>query len=264
MPFYGNSFIFDGVPSEFYNLYLGQVGGEGESTITGSDVSLLTQKIFRRPAPFLYGVEQTPVLSFPLHVYSEDEISLPHYSKIAGWLFANQNYKVLRICQEDMQDVYFNAFFTSPEIIRIGNIIKAFTTNVICDSPFGYREPKTYSYSGYDGVSMSDTFEIFNESANIFYSYPQSLTITANIYGGSVTITNVTDNNRQFIFLLSPNEVITLNNDLQTVISSVETYPLSHFNKNWLRMLKGNNVFTITGNISSFSITTSPIEVKIG
>ena len=264
MPFYGKSFIFDGVPSEFYNLYLGQVAGEGESITSGSDVSLLTQKIYRRPAPYLYGVEQTPVLQFPLSAYVPGELPAPDYSKVAGWLFGQKNYKVLRICQEDMQDTYFNVFFTIPEIMRVGNIIRAFTASVICDSVWGYREPKTHTLNGYTGVTMNDTFEIFNESANVAYTYPTSLIITSNPFGGSVTITNVTDNNRQFIFALSPNEVLTINNDLQTVSSTVNDYPLESFNKHWLRLLKGNNVFTITGSITGISITTPPIEVKVG
>jgi len=191
-------------------------------------------------------------------------LSAPDYSKIAGWLFGQQNYKVLRICQEDMQDIYFNAFFTAPEIMRVGNIIRAFTTSVVCDSVWGYREPKSYSWSGYTGVTMNDTFEIFNESANAAYTYPTSLIITANSFGGYVTITNVTDNSRQFVFQLLPNEVLTINNDLQTISSTLNDYPLENFNKHWLRLLKGNNVFTITGSVISFSITTPPIEVKIG
>jgi len=264
MPFYGNSYIFDGVPSEFYNLYLGQIGGEGESTMSGSDVSLLTQKVFRRPTPYLMGAEQTPVLTFPLSAYVPGELSAPDYSAIAGWLFGQQTYKVLRICQEDMQDVYFNAFFTTPEIIRIGNIIRAFTTTVVCDSVWGYREPKTYTYNNYAGYSTSDTIEFYNESANSAYTFPPSLVITANVFGGSVTITNVTDNNRQFIYSLDSNESVTFDNDLQTIISTTKTYPLSSFNKHWLRFLKGYNLLMFSGNIKSVGITTAPIEVKIG
>jgi len=262
--FYGNSFIYDDIPSEFFNLYIGGIGDEGESTTNGSDVSLLTQKIFRRPAPFLYGAEQAPTLSFPLSAYVPGQADAPQYSTVSAWLFGQQNYKVLRICQEDMQEVYFNCFLTTPEVVRVGNIIRAFTATVTCDAPWGYKEPKSYSYGTYSGYSTTDTIEFYNESGNSGYTYPPSLIITANAFGGSVTITNITDNNRQFVFTLSPYEVITLDNNLQTVTSTVETYPLGNFNKHWLRFLRGNNILSITGNITSISITTSPIEVKIG
>ena len=262
--FYGNSFIYNGIPSEFFNLYIGGLGDSGESTTMGSDVSLLTQKIFRRPQPFLMGVEQTPVLSFPISAYVPGELDAPEYSAVAVWLFSQQKYKQLRICQEDMQDIYFNVFFTAPEVVRVGNIIRAFNATIVCDSVWGYKSPKSYSYGDYSGYSMSDVIKFINESANSGYTYPKTLTITANVFGGSVTITNLTDNNRQFIFTLSPNEVITLDCDLQIVTSTVESYPLGNFNKHWLRFVRGYNQLLVEGNIKNMSITTNPIEVKVG
>jgi phage-related protein len=132
--FYGKTFIFDGQPSEFYNLYLGELNGSGEGTTTAQDVTLLTQKVYRRPVPLLYGAEQTPVLSFPLSFYSPDEITAESLSEISGWLFSQQNYKVLRICQNDMSDIYFNCFLTAPQITRVGNIIQAISCTVMCYS----------------------------------------------------------------------------------------------------------------------------------
>jgi len=263
MPFYGRTFIYNGIPSEFFNCYIGDFGGEGESRTTGSNnVELLTQKLFRRPAPLLFGAEQTPVLTFPLSAYFQTELTAAEYSGVAGWLFGQQEYKPLRICQNDMEDTYFNCFLTEPDILRIGNMIQGFTTTVVCDAPWGWREPKKYSYT-YRGATASGTIIFFNESANSFYTYPTELMITANRFGGSVTITNVTDNNRQFYITLSPYEIITMNCDLQFISSSIVTYPLENFNKNWLRFLKGRNDLTVLGNISAISIT-SPIAVKVG
>ena len=71
MAFFGRTFIFNDVPSETYGLYLGQSGSSGEDTnAAGTDVSLLTQKIYRRPVPLFYGAEQTPVLQFPMSMYT--------------------------------------------------------------------------------------------------------------------------------------------------------------------------------------------------
>ena len=67
MPFYADTMIFNGIPSELYNLYLGEVNDSGEaSTETSQDISLLTNKLFRRPVPLFWGAESTPVLTFPL------------------------------------------------------------------------------------------------------------------------------------------------------------------------------------------------------
>ena len=263
MAFYAEDFIFNNIPSEFYDLYIGEIDASGTSSTTGSnDVSLLTKKLFRRPVPLFFGAEQTPVLEFALSAYFRSEISAQAYPAVGSWLFGHQNYKVLRICQDDMQNIYFNAFFTSPEIMRIGNMIHGLTTRVICDAPWGWKDSSVYTES-WGGIGMSDTISYYNESSNNFYTYPTELKITANSVGGSVTITNQSDSNRQFILTLSGDEVVTINCDLQTISSDSVALPLARFNKNWLRFIKGVNTLLVVGNVASISIT-SPIAVKVG
>jgi phage-related protein len=263
--FYARNFIFNDIPSEFFGLYLGEFNGGGDATTaTSSDVQLLTQKLFRKPVPLFWGAEQTPVLSFPLAMYSERELTAVDFSEISTWLYGQQNYKELRICQNDMPNVYFNAFLTAPQIVRTGNMIQGTTCTVVCDSPWGWREPKYYDYSWGDNTyQIDDTITFFNESANGFYTYPSELVIHGNIFGGSVTITNVTDNNRQFILTLLPEEVVTLDCEHQFISSTLVQYPLINFNKKWLRFLPGENNLIISGNISEIEIT-SPIAFKVG
>ena len=261
--FYAKTFIFDGIPSEFYDLYIGQFGGDGESTSDGSnDVDLLTEKLFRRPRPLFFGAEQTPVLEFPLSAYFKKEVSASKYSHVAGWLFGQQEYKVLRVCQNDMQSTFFNCFFTEPSITRIGNMIQGFETKVVCDAPWGWGEPVDYSYSFTD-INVSTKVTIYNGSDNAFYTYPTSLIINGNAFGGQIAIVNETDNNRQFLYTtLLPYEQLVLNCDLQFISSSLTTYPLVNFNKQWLRLLRGKNTLAITGNVSSISMTL-PMAVKV-
>jgi phage-related protein len=243
------------------------MGSSGEDTTpTSSDVNLLTQKIYRRPVPLFYGVEQTPVLQFPISMYSPDknlEVTAGNFSEIATWLFGQMAYKQLRLCQNDMQEIFFNCFLVNPQIIRVGNIIRAMTANVICDAPWGWKEPITHART-YDpnAYSVYDSFSIDNESANNFYTFPTNMIIQANIFGGSVTITNASDASRQFILTLVPNEIVTVNCDLQTITSNIVTYPLGGFNDNFLRFIQGTNNLNITGNIKSFSLT-YPVAVKI-
>lgn len=265
MSFYGRTFIFDDTPSEQYNLYVGELNGAGESTSNASnDVSVLTQKIYRKPIPLLLGVEQTPVLTFPFSAYCPDELTAPSFSDVSSWLWGQQSYKKLRICQNDISDIYFNCFLTAPQIMRVGNIIQSFTTTVLCDSPFAWKQPKTNTYT-YTGYSISDTIAFLNESANVGYTYPTTLTIVSNAFGGDITIINETDSlTRSFYISLSANETITMDCDKQIMTSNVTTYPLVNFvDKNWLRFLRGFNTLTVVGNISSLSITI-PIAVKLG
>ena len=188
MAFTARTFIFGETPSEFHNIFLGEFSGSGDSSNpTSSDIQPLTQKLFRRPVPLFFGSEQIPILSFPLSMYSEKEISAESFSEISTWLYASMEYKKLRICQPDMYEMYFNAFLTQPYIIRTGNIIHGTSCTVLCDSPFAWSYDRTFDYNyNPNAYSITDNIPFLNISANNFYTYPTNLTITANIFGGNI------------------------------------------------------------------------------
>lgn len=268
MGFIARTFIFNDIPSEFFGLELGYTGnsteGGGEASYdASSNVSLLTQKIYRNPKPLFFGVEQLPTLQFPLTMYStNDGIDAQSYGEISSWLFGKQSYSVLRLCQNDMIDVFANAILIDPKIEKIGNLIRSITCTVVADAPWFWKTPKTSLYSWADTQAISDTINYYNSSQNNYYTYPSDLTITANSFGGSVTLTNVSDNNRQFILTLLANEVVQINCQTQTIDSSLVTYPVQGFNMKFLRFKKGMNVLTVSGNVLSISIT-SEIAAKV-
>ena len=265
MPFSATTFIFDGTPSEFFNLYLGELDGDGVSSMPMSnDVSLITEKIFRRPVPFLYGAEQTPVLEFSISCYFPGFMDSTYFSEVSAWLFGQQEYKELIMCQTDMTDVYFNCFLTSPQVSRVGNLIRGFTATVICDAPWGWKTSKTYTETT---TPTPYTFTIFNYSGDSYYTQPTSVVATFDNSGGSGSIYNDSDASRETaLSSITANDVITMNSDLQTIsASSGDTAMLSttKFNYNWLRLVRGHNVLRVTGNIISIVIS-SPVAVKIG
>jgi len=264
MAFSAKTFIFNGIPSEFFNLYLGEIDGDGQSTTSlGSDVSLLTEKIFRRPVPYLYGAEQTPMLQFTLSAFFPGAMDVGFFTKISGWLFGQQNYKKLYLCQADMTDVYFNCFLTAPQIVKMGNMITGFTTTVVCDAPWGWKENYVFTQTGltYGG---DQTVTLFNDSDNTFYTKPTA-TITFDATGGDASIINTSDSNRETEFVgIDGSDVITLNSDIETISgTSGDTDFLNgtKFNYKWLRLVRGHNILTVNGRISSLSLSI-PIAVK--
>lgn len=268
MSFIAKDFIFSGLPSEFFNVHLGSLGnsssGGGESSTDGSNnVSVLTQKIYRRPVPLTFGSEQTPVTSFPLEMYVEGEgLDSQDYSRVSAWLFGQNQYEILRICQNDLIDTYWNAFLTDPKVTKVGNLIRGIECTVLADSPWAWKAPKTYLYSWANIQTITDTINYYNFSQNNHYTYPSNLVITANSFGGSVSIINTSDNNRQFLLTVSGGEVVTINCQTQTISSTIETFPIQNFNMKFLRFKKGLNVLTISGNVLSISIT-SEIAAKV-
>jgi len=256
MAFWGNTFVFDGVPSELYNLYISSPDGGMISTAGSGDVELLTQKVFRNPKPYLLGVQQSPVLSFDIQFTSPDELMVEDMRTILSWLFGQSQYKKLQIQQLDMDDIYFNCFITAPQIIKVGNLIKGISGTVICDSPFAWAFSKTTT-KNYTG-SANETFVLFNTSDNNNYTYP-AVVATIDDFGGTFSITNNTDDGRVFTFTgMSQGEIVTIDNERCIITSSTGLRRLGNFNKQWFRLLKGINSLTIMGNVAQVKITYSP------
>ena len=263
MAFYAKNFVFDGIPSEMYGLVISSSSSGEDTSNASTDVDIKIQTIFRRPVPYFYGVTQTPVLEFDAEVYTtESEITQPDSALIQKWLFGQSNYKKLRIVQPDMEEIYFNCFLTKPKICRVGNIIIGYTFTVVCDSPFAWGIEKTVRYS-----QSNTTNILFNESDNVYYTYP-TLTIqldgTAN---GTFLIRNITDNNRTFSMgsvgkWLQPSDLISINNDLQIVTATITPNILNTIESpiTFFRLLSGSNEIYVSGNIQYVDISYTPLK----
>jgi phage-related protein len=256
MSFWGNTFIFDDIPSETYGLYISSPEGGMVDTTGSGDVELMTQTVFRRPKPYLLGVQQAPVLSFDVQFTSPWELMAEDIKIIQAWLFGKTDYKKLQIVQYDMQNIYFNCFLTAPRIIRAGNKIQGIAGTVVCDSPFAWAYAKsltkTYAYTA------NETFLFLNESDNSYYEYP-AISATVSVYGGGFSVKNITDSNRTFTFTgLSANEVLSVDNEHCIISSSTGLLRLTNFNQNWFRLVYGVNQLQITGNVASITFTYTP------
>lgn len=257
MAFYGYTFIFKDIPSEVYNLYISSPDGGMVETSGSGDVELLTQKVFRNPKPYLLGVQQAPVLTFDVQFLSPDELLSEDVRLIQSWLFGQQTYNKLQIVQPDMQDIYYNCFITNPRIVRVGNLIRGISGTVICDSPFAWEYPKTFSLD-YPNGTANVNISIDNISDNTYYEFP-SVFIRMDDFGGTVRLTNNSDNGRVFEFTgLQAFEEITVDNEKCIITSNTGLRRLSNFNKNWFRLLNGLNNINAFGNFEHLEITYSP------
>lgn len=266
MSFYGRSFIWDGVPSELFGLYIADIDANGINTSMGSSsMEIIEKKIFRRPAPYFLGATPSPKLQFEMSAFSENEIDASAFEDIQKFLFSSRNYKRLQVDQPDMQNIYFNAILTDPKINRVGNLIFGLTFTVTCDSPYAYKFPlvTTYTYSS----SVVDSTEVFYNMSDDDGAYllPNDMIITVNNEGGNVSVTNLDDDNRIMSFTgLQPNEVLTVSSLYQTLESSTGLKRMGNFNKKFLRLIPNRNRLRIQGNLSSFVMTNTFVSKKIG
>lgn len=265
MAFYGKAFIYDSIPSDTYGLFIQDIDAQAINRTMGStEMEIYEDRTYRRATPYFYGATPSKKLSFSMSAFSENELTAEDFQRVQAWLFSSRAYKKLQIVQYDMQSVYFNCILNKPEIVRVGNKIHGFSCLVDCDSPFAYKFPKTITYTYTDSsVVASETF--YNASDDKGAYLNPKLVITMNAFGGDISITNVTDSSRVFSFTsLSAGEVLTVDNSLQTILSSTGNKRIGNFNKNYLRLVPGVNHLNISGNVSSISMTTQFIAKKIG
>jgi phage-related protein len=270
MAFWGTSFTFRGIPCENYNLFISSFGDSSSDILSAGNTSvkIITQDLLRRPRPYLLGVQQTPVLEIPMSFNSPNFLTSIDMRIIESWLFGHFQYYPLQIMQDDLQDVYFNVIFNTPQIQRSGNLIRGINAVAVCDAPWGWSSIKTGSYA-FNGTSGSMNF--MNLSDDNGFLYP-IIECTMGSTGGNLTIINSQDlvttsgsvTTRPFTFTgLSPYEVLTIDNDRKLITSSIGANRLSNFisslpvvnSKNWLRFLPGQNTLNITGNLTKLLIT---------
>ena len=258
MSFYGSSFIFDGVPSELYNLRILDFNpsNPGNSPAGGS-VNIKEEWLYRREAPYYYGRYYQEPLEFDLTVGSFSPIDGATRSAINGWMVGKTTYAPLRIVQDDISDIVYNVILTKSEHIYVGNLNYAMTFHARCDRPWGLYYPPVFSQT-FSGEYSSLTFDYMNSSIYSGYNKP----IISFSMGGSsasplfFSLINHTDEDREFKFTgLNTYETITVDNDKGIITSDIEILRMANFNKKFFRLRRGNNNITVSGHMLNFSIT---------
>lgn len=277
MAFYGIEFIYDGIPSSTFGLFISKMDGQGvlDNTI-GSSVKPITKKLFRNPVEFLYGTEQSPVLEFDLEFFCAQPLSADDRNIVATWLFGQQKRKKLQILQGDLSDTYFNCIMDTADVSYVGNISRGFKAHVVCDSPWGWGNQESFEYNTDGNLQIILMQNIFNVSADNYYTYP-TIEFTMGSAGTTFTVNNLTDEaligeSRPFTFSnltaagfggTPPGETVTVDNRRQIITSSKGLRRLGNFNLKWMRLLQGENELQITGSFTHFNITYD-VAKKVG
>jgi hypothetical protein len=256
MAFWGQSFIFDGIPSENYGLRILDFKSSGTSEgNAGSDVEILEKRIFRKSKSYHFGNYFNKGLEFELTVGSFNPLTGVDRSVIEGWLLGRGSYLKLQIVEDDIADCYLDTIFTSATNYYVGNVQQGVTLKGISNSPWFYTFPQTLTYNFAGNEIKNFYFDFYNSSADQSYLFPE-VEFTLNSIGNSMSISNANDSNREFLFSsVLPGETITVNNLLQTIVSSTGLLRLTNFNKNWLRFVKGRNYLHVISGIGELKIT---------
>lgn len=251
MAFWGKSFVFNGFPCEDFDLMLYDVGGEsqGEGAFA-STVSIVEEVVGNRWKPWFYGVKYENKLQMDIVFgVNENRLDKEKYldryeiDEIASWLTGHDKYMWFEIDQDDMEHVRYRCMVTDLSIVSYGNIPWAMKATLVCDSPYAYLYPQTFTYS----INGTKKIEFLNEGSHNGYYMP-ILDITLN-GEQSISITNETDGGRTFELNNVPAAAtdIRVNGDTCVITNNANLNLYPYCNFKFLRLVRGYNTLSITG-----------------
>ncbi|MGL5766844.1 MAG: phage tail domain-containing protein [Sarcina sp.] len=214
---------------------------------SGGEVKVYQDFVYRKPIPYFQGATYQGNKTLKIRIGKTTQFNEFEADSIRSWLEGGVQYKPIIFIQDDLVYLHMNVIIQKVSIGYVGNQPAYLTLDIICDSPFAYEKEKTYTLT-------SSTTKFINSSSLKDYTYP-IVQFTCNKANGVVTLKNVSDNNRMPKFTgLSVGEVITIDNNLQIVTSSLRNNILPNFNKQWFRLVQGTNTLELTGDFTDLTI----------
>lgn len=199
-----------------------------------------------------YGDE--PV-SFEAEMFTYDgkPIGESFLPEIERKLFSNSRFvKLHALDAYGFDPVYINCIFTNPERIEYTQGVVGYKFTILTDSIMAWEEPTTETFT-FANNTGTKTFSITLDTDLDDYTYPV-VEFQIGSYGGDVTIINNSDSNTRLtgFTLLTPSLPFTMD-------SRINYLPVSFYekfnNRNFIRLVNGENNFVVTGNVTSISVT---------
>lgn len=250
MSFWGNTFIFNDVPCDDYELMLYNIGNNSQDSGNfASGVSIIEENVPTKYKPYFYGVQFNKKLEFTMVFgVNQRRIDLDKYldryelEAIAFWLTGHSKYMWLEIEQEDLEYVRYHCMISNLEIVEFGNIPWALKATVVCDSPYAYLYPQVFEYN----ISGTQTISFYNESSHNGYYMPK---LEIELSGENFSIKNLSDNGRVFQFEDVPTSVgkIVVDNDRCIIENDQDLNIYPCFNFRFFRLVNGTNILEVSG-----------------
>ena len=202
-------------------------------------------------------------LSFDVEFVVDDDRPLTQEEQrgVRKWLFYAQGYWPLYLDEfDDINDdnteiiygedkrTYLNCRFTNPEVVEGNGGVIGYKATLEADSPYAWQEPTEITFTMEDASSNSIISVEVDTDINE-YIYPK-VTIQTGSTGGDVTIFNNTDEATRLTSFagLTANTQIIMVGDIGFI--SGQNYE-KFTNKNFIRLLDGDNRLSLTGDIAS-------------
>lgn len=236
-------FTYDGVVSARYKLKISSFDDNSTLETNVFSQEITTSKPLYKDKYVISSMNYSGAPEVEVSVLSAVVIDEMKKREILAWLCQGDSFKKLIIHKPEVENFYYMCKFKSVSEITVNGYCVGFKLTAVLDSPYQYG--LTTSVDVANGTYAAAEYTILNKSDfTDRYIYPILKFKLNNT--GNVTIVNVTDDvTREFIITDVPagNEII-IDNDLKIIDG--EGAFLSKFNKNWLRLKKGENKLQIT------------------
>lgn len=261
MNYYAYNFIFDGIPSEKFDLFICKMDSKGTSSEDGGgSVKIYTDKTPNMDYNYLLGIEYEDVFEFTFTFGSTSNKDRFDVSLINNWLIGHSQYKKLQILQDDMTSIYFNCILNDFKVVSFGNIPYAFECKVICDRGWALENMRTYNYN----ITQTPQTILHNNISHKNNITLPILEFTTNSSNATVSIINQSNDNYETKFTgLSSGETITMNCQTEIITSSMDLRRLGNFNNHWFELVPKQNKLIVTGNVSNVKIKYENVR-KVG
>ena len=274
MAFFGDSFIYDNIPSETFDLRIMSFEQSPVELESSGKLELITETLSRRSNLYLYGRTQNQPMEFTLTVGSFESIPARNRNYILRWLLGRNKFLPFQIVQDDMMDTIFNVIFTDTSLQFFGNEQKTFTIHGICDAPWGFTPERTWLQAMTPGAITSKTLNLYNDGITNGYTdlkYSFSTRYVRN--RGYVSFQNKNDVTERFpdgrivTFDVLPDKKIEIDTNTQVMTMYYYSTPLDGWvldtvsalscmvNKAWIKLVPGKNVLVASGTLEYFSTT---------
>lgn len=242
-------FSYAGVLSSTYDIINVNVsdGMQSESLVTERKIRETT--IRGKDKPYFHEVITSPRtlnLSFAFTTeWYDDDTKIDILDDVIDWLCGHDYYQPLYFVDEPGR-IYYALVVETPEIIHNCANDGYINLTFRCDSPYAYGalttgalidcsvEPTSINFVNSGTVNLKPEMEIIKAGA------------------GDITITNVTDDNSQFILTgLAHGEIIYVDNENETIETDIPlTYRYSNHNDVFLRLLPATSSLIVSGTCS--------------
>lgn len=235
--------IYNNIHSATFGLRIGSFNDEKmqETTVFSPSITTVKSKNSKRFVASNINEENAPECELTL--ISELPIHDILKREILSWLNSGKEFKKLIVEKPCTEEYYYMCKFRDIREIKVNNQCVGYSMTAVFDSPYQYGrstelklEEDKYNEHSFVLVNKSDLPDD--------YTYP-FITLTSSINNGRLIIQNQKEGMKPFELTgLLAGETITIDNELKIIEGKGAT--LNNFNKNWLKLIKGENNIAIT------------------